>query len=109
MNNTNRRGFLRGFGLAGLFAAGAVGAKVIIEHKEEDKKVTEDISHLAPDSVTMFTLQGNPKPVDPSINPYYIQSNQDYQNKVHMAAGKDNRLWIKVNDQWYRLAIENHE
>jgi hypothetical protein len=35
---------------------------------------------------------------------YY--SNDQYENRVEMSVGKDNRLWIKVDGKWHRVAIE---
>jgi hypothetical protein len=55
-------------------------------------------------------LQGNPKKKEPSAlegSPYSVFSNVEYENKVEMSVGKDNRLWVKVNDEWKRVSIES--
>jgi hypothetical protein len=30
-----------------------------------------------------------------------------HNNKVEMSVGKDDRLWIKVGDEWKRVAVES--
>ena len=104
---SERRKFLKGFGLLGAVVGGAATAKVVVEHRvvEEPK---EDISHLAPDNPTTLVLQGHPKPVETaSSGPYVlIPTIRDFQNKVHLSVGKDNRLWIKVDDVWKRVSVD---
>ena len=116
-----RRGFLKGFGLFGALAAGAASTKIVIEHAE---KPVEDISHLAPpDNATSLRITGSyqePKPSNDDMtfmtngderlrisnSGYYFMSSPVQTHGVDMTVGKDNRLWIKVNDQWKRVAIE---
>jgi hypothetical protein len=105
---SERRNFLRGFGLLGAVIGGAAAAKVVVEHRvvEEPK---EDISHLAPENPTTLVLQGNPKPAETlasSNGCVFIPTNREFQNKVHLSVGKDNRLWIKVGDDWKRVSVE---
>jgi hypothetical protein len=106
---SERRKFMKGFGLLGAVLAGAATTKVVVEHVE--KKEQEDISHLAPDAKTTFVLQGNPvekETVQFQGSSFYIQPmNHEYQNKVAMAVGKDDRLWIKVGEEWKRVSIES--
>lgn len=78
--------------------------------------VVEDISHLAPpENATTIQINGDygekPKPVAvPGIggSTYYFNpiSNPVTTHSVAMTVGLDNRLWIKVGDEWKRLAIE---
>jgi hypothetical protein len=107
---SERRKFLKGFGLLGAVAGGAATAKVVVEHRVvEEKKPVEDISHLAPENLTTLVIQGNPKPVETpaSSNGYvFMPTNREFQNKVHLSVGKDNRLWIKVDDVWKRVSVE---
>lgn len=103
---SERRKFLKGFGMVGAVFAGAASAKVVIEEK---KKPVEDISDLAPTYDNVLVLQGNrlpPKEPESNGSLYYIQSNTEYANKVHLAVGKDDRLWIKVGDSWKRVSID---
>jgi hypothetical protein len=107
---SERRKFMKGFGLLGAVLAGAATTKVVVEHVE--KKEQEDISHLAPDAKTTFVLQGNPVEKEPvpvaGLSNFYIQPvNHEYQNKVAIAVGKDDRLWIKVGEEWKRVSIES--
>lgn len=97
---SDRRNFIRGFGLFGAVMAGAATAKVVIEEKKPE---VEDISHLAPDDPSSLVLCGQRKKTEP--NPYVI-SNAEFENKVQLSVGKDDRLWIKVNDKWMRVAVE---
>jgi hypothetical protein len=103
---------MKGFGLLGAVLAGAATTKVVVEHVEKKEKEKEDISHLAPDAKTTLVLQGNqvekePIPVAGSSSFYIQPLNYEYKNKVSMAVGKDDRLWIKVGEEWKRVSIES--
>ena len=106
---TERRKFMKGFGLLGAVIAGAATTKVVIEHTE--KKEQEDISHLAPNDDMSLVLMGQKverEPMQVSGSSFYIQPmNHEYKNKVAMAVGKDDRLWIKVGEEWKRVSIES--
>ena len=109
---SERRKFMKGFGLLGAVLAGAATTKVVVEHVEKKEKEKEDISHLAPDEKTTFVLQGNQVEKEPvsvaGSSSFYIQPlNHEYKNKVSMAVGKDDRLWIKVGEEWKRVSIES--
>jgi hypothetical protein len=102
----DRRKFLKGAGILGAFMGG-VATPVIVQQIEKKSEPVD--SALAPEGNTTMMLQGNPKPVEniTMSNGYsFTPINQDYQNKVEMSVGKDNRLWIKVDDQWRRVAID---
>jgi hypothetical protein len=111
---TARRNFLKGAGIVSAFVIGAAGYKQVKEIAENSK----DISHLAPpDNAHTIQIQGSygepPKPVpvlDGNMgigSPFYFTPyNQPVTNKVTMTVGKDNRLWIKVGDEWHRVALE---
>jgi hypothetical protein len=106
MDQTRRR-FFKGAAIVGAFAAGFMAPKVVVAVRE--KTSNEDISHLAPESPTTLVLQGNPKPVESPPTQgggFYITPSQEYQNKVAMSVGKDNRLWIQVDGQWRRVALD---
>lgn len=110
---SERRKFMKGFGLLGAVLAGAATTKVVIEHvdKKEKEKEKENISHLAPNADATLILQGQKvekEPVQVQGSSFYIQPlNYEYQNKVAMAVGKDDRLWIKVGEEWKRVSIES--
>ena len=80
----SRRSFIKGFGILGAFAGGIGGIKSL-----EAKELPADISQLSPNEDN-----------HPRIN---LNSGT---NSTTLAVGKDNRLWIKVNDQWKRVSIE---
>jgi hypothetical protein len=94
---------------------------------------TPDISHLAPnDGISALTLTGdNRPPPPPKPAPVFAQSDgytytcststitnstlflssgpvcpTPELNRVSMAVGKDDRLWIKVGDNWKRVVLE---
>jgi len=103
---SERRKFIKGFGLFGAVLAGAASAKVVIEEK---KKPVEDISHLAPPD-TAYTLQitgsyPDKKPEQVNYGMMFTP-NHPTTHSVSMTVGKDNRLWMKVGDQWKRVSIE---
>ena len=111
---TARRNFLKGVGIASAFVAGIAAYKQVKDIADNSK----DISHLAPPN-NAHTIQFTgaygeaPKPVpvyeDSSIgsSSYYITGyNSEVTHKVAMTVGKDNRLWIKVGDEWRRVALE---
>ena len=79
-------------------------------------EVKENISHLAPPqnaTTLQFTgaygKQPEPQPVSAVYgNSFYVNGyNQETTHKVSMAVGLDNRLWIKVGDEWRRVALES--
>lgn len=103
-----RRSFLKGAGIVGAFAVGVASYRQVKEVAEANR----DISHLAPENQNTFILQGQLKKQRPQEfgsfgSTYYIQPvSTEYENKVSLAVGKDNRLWLKVNDEWKRVSIE---
>lgn len=106
-----RRNFLKGVGIASAFVAGVAAYKQVKDIADNSK----DIRHLAPPNnaqTIQFTgAYGDaPKP-EPSYSgfgsSYYINGyNSEVTHKVAMTVGKDNRLWIKVGDEWRRVALE---
>ncbi len=91
-------------------------------------------AHLAPrDSVPTLMITGDNRPPEPPKPVVYSDNNgytmtcstsvynstlsvgsshgttcpSDKLNRVSMAVGKDDRLWIKVDDQWRRVALES--
>jgi hypothetical protein len=115
-----RRKFIRGAGLVSGFLGGVFAGKVVVEKihtKEVIKEVLPpveevDISHLAPESPTSLVLRGNPKPKTYSnqgsngIGGFLYTNPADYQNRVELSVGKDNRLWIKIGDEWKRVTVD---
>ena len=89
-----------------------------------------DIAHLAPkEGATSLVITGDNRPPAPPAPVTYNPNNgytltcsttamstltisgsnpcpDDQRNKVAMAVGKDDRLWIKVGDQWKRVVVE---
>ena len=118
MTVNTKRSFLRGAGLFGLFAGigGAAIAESLPAPLPALPEAKEDISHLAPpENATTIQFTGAyGKPPEPehvtsmSSSSYYFNGyNQETTHKVSMAVGFDNRLWIKVGDEWRRVALES--
>ena len=130
-----RRRFIKGFGLLGLALSGAAAARETISNTGVigvgtgtnnvptviDPPVVEDIAHLAPLGHTTLQLVANniPPPPPPPAQPgeFMFTTGSSYptilgngysetDNKVTMSVGKDNRLWIKIGEQWRRVALE---
>ena len=131
MDNVNaRRGFLKGFGLLGAAAGGFLAVQNSFANTppptpigssidaERDVGPVEDITHLAPLGTTTIMLTADneppPPPATPTFNGYVVaggygmisSSFSENANKVKMSVGKDNRLWIEVDGQWRRVALE---
>jgi hypothetical protein len=108
--NPSRRKFFKGFGVLGAVVAGATAVKVTVE---ETKKTTEDISHLAPEPNTTLMLTGDNRTpeekqamMSPPSNGFMLYQQPQVTNQVSLAVGKDNRLWIKIDEQWKRVSVD---
>jgi hypothetical protein len=110
MTVNSKRSFLRGAGLFGLFA-GIGGAAVAESLPAPLPEVKEDISHLAPTTNKhgVLTLNASYTDEQPAqvTNGYMIWSPPKTTHSVEMSVGKDNRLWLKVGDEWHRVALES--
>ena len=128
MENVNvRRNFLKGVSLLGATAGGFLAVQNSFANTpsptpigsspvgERDIGPVEDITHLAPLGKTTLQLTADnipPPPPKPSpvggygFDGYMIDGYKETDNRVTLSVGKDNRLWIKVNDQWRRVALE---
>ena len=108
---TARRNFLKGVGIASAFVAGVAAYKQVKEIADENK----DISHLAPPgNATSIQFTGaygeKPKAPDPTMSQhtFYVNGwNEEVTHRASMTVGKDNRLWMKIGDEWHRVAIES--
>lgn len=125
-----RRGFIKGFGLFGAMVTGAIasnGPREVNVSKSSGNIPdgdsvpvlntpsggVEDISKYAPppnaNSLQICGSYGPPPshPVAIPPNSFYIQSSPGPStHSVNMTVGLDNRLWIKVGEQWKRVALE---
>lgn len=118
----SRRGFFGSMlrmGVGGA-AVAAVPATVYVATKElpaTKASPKEDISHLAPPegahTLQIMGAYGEPKKQEQlftedgtRLNSYYIMGNQVHTHSVSMTVGRDNRLWMKVGDEWRRVALE---
>lgn len=122
----DRRKFIKGFGLLGVVLSGGAAASVANTHdvlggagasdaiSAPVDQLVEDISHLAPPSMSVPTLQltgaygeeVKPQPVYPHSQYYFIPTNPVVTHTAKMAVGRDNRLWIDIDGAWRRVAVE---
>lgn len=118
-----RRKFVKGLGLFSALVAGAsahslanTGASVAVRDNV-DPVVPQSVDYsLAPPAgapdIQLTGAYGDTN-VPLEITPrgtgsiYYFSSMPVVTNKVHMAVGRDDRLWIKVGDEWRRVALES--
>jgi hypothetical protein len=101
-----RRNFLKGAGIIGAFAVGAASYRQVKEIGEANR----DITHLAPPK-NAYTLQitgsyDAPKVNDNLYGAFQFQLPSRVTNSVAMSVGKDDRLWMKIGDEWKRVSIE---
>ena len=109
----SRRGFLKNFGLLGMVVAGASTAlannePTVVPAPEQPK----DFAHLAPENaLTTLTITGDNRTLEErgtnSDGIYSYSFNSVHvTNQVSMSVGKDNRLWLKIGDDWKRVALD---
>ena len=112
---TTRRNFIRGLGLFSAFAAGAGTANTAIAAPKCDPKLappdnattlqisgTYNDSYVTPQERMRFTSDGRMM-LRPELS--FTATKRNTHN-VSMTVGRDNRLWIKVDNKWKRVAIE---
>jgi hypothetical protein len=113
----SRRSFLKGFGLLGVVVASATAPQVMANTTPVViTKSKEDLSHLAPETNTTMTLTADNRTAEEKEqerkklygdSPYvFVGTNYTETHRVNMSVGKDNRLWLQVNGEWHRVALE---
>ena len=118
----SRRGFLKNFGLLGVVVAGASTAlannePIVTPQPTLEPKQPKDFAHLGPsDAVSgIISLHSDNRSLEEKEAEYnnsqthgmvFVSNDFKGTNEVHMAVGKDNRLWIKFDDEWKRVALD---
>jgi hypothetical protein len=118
----SRRGFLKNFGLLGVVVAGASAAlannqPIVVPAPTPAPTQPKDFAHLAPsDDVSgILSLYSDNRSREEKETEYnnsqthgviFVTNDFKSTNKVHMTVGKDNRLWIKFDDEWKRVALD---
>ena len=119
----SRRTFLRGFGLLGVAVAGASAAMantepvVVPTPEPTTQPIKTDFAHLAPSDVVsgILSLNSDNRSLEEKEAEYnnsqthgviFVSNNFKSTNEVHMAVGKDDRLWLKIGDEWKRVALD---
>jgi len=114
----DRRKFIRGGGAVGGLFAGLLAGKAVVERIHTKEIIVEkmlpapvDVAEQAmePVGITMLTLTGNSKPPEApkDTNGYtFAPINPQHDLQVGMAVGRDKRLWIKVDQEWKRVALD---
>lgn len=128
-----RRGFLKGFGLLSAVVAGA-SAPILANTSTSSSVRNTDNPVLTPpvDKALaplgqvnlVLTADNNPPPPPPpvsSLNGCYLMAGvgsyspmmsygnlaaDSKKNNVKMSVGRDDRLWIEVDGEWRRVALE---
>ena len=126
----DRRRFVRNFGILGAILGGVssvsaagkgatsgVGGVAITPSASN----SPSIDHLKPVGTTNLQLHADNNPPKPSYtqtgytvnlgtgHQSYVVTTQptlEEQNRVKLSVGKDNRLWIEVDGEWRRVALE---
>ena len=119
----DRRKFVKGLGLFSAFIGGlsahslANGSPVVDVRDTVDPVLPQPVDKALapPDPACTIQLTGSygdtnvPMDLTPKGygSVYYFNPNPPVTNKVSMAVGRDDRLWMKVNDEWRRVALES--
>jgi hypothetical protein len=103
---SSRREFFKKAGIWGAAAVAPIGTTVVMAMPKSEEK--EDISHLEPSGNANLLLQGGMIASKPDNYSgiggiYSINAGVEYQNKVELAVGKDNMLWVRVDGNWKRV------
>jgi hypothetical protein len=106
-----RREFFRKASIFGAAIAAPVATTVVVTMPEA-KKENEDVSHLKPEGNSNLVLNGglSQRPIAPELGAdgFALTGFEfTHNNKVEMSVGKDDRLWIKIGDEWKRVAVES--
>ena len=113
----SRRTFLRGFGLVGVVVAGASSAlannePVIIQVPVPTPETPKtDFAHLAPEkNVNSLIILADNRTLEEQNTGYsnsmYSLNSVQMTNQVSISVGKDNRLLLKIDDEWKRIALD---
>ena len=97
----NRRNFLKGAGILGAIMGGAAVPVIV-----QEKKKTIDMSKAPPENAHTIQIMGSYGEEQKNDSSLFIPTNRPVTNSVTMTVGKDNHLWIKVDDQWKRVVLE---
>jgi hypothetical protein len=112
MSDSNRRNFLKGLGISGLFLAGVAGykeAKERIVYKQDELPTKELEEQLNTKPVLQLSATyGEEMPPQQyyGTNMYVISSEPRYKEgtekrvDVKIVPGPDGKLYVKENDKW---------
>jgi hypothetical protein len=112
MSDSNRRNFVKGLGISGLFLAGIAGykeAKERIVYKQDELPTKELEAQLNTKPVLQLSATyGEEIPPQQyyGTNMYIISSGPRYKEgteknvQVNIVPGPDGKLYVKENDKW---------
>lgn len=112
-----RRSFFKGAGIISAVVAAGITPSIVNNHVNALSNKKEDISSLSPESgVTQLSLHGDNRTAKEKQAAQSKNSDSSFAissfspsvttNQVSLAVGKDDRLWMKVGNQWKRVVVE---
>lgn len=117
----NRRKFIRGTGLLGGLLGGVLAGKEVIERIHTKETIVKEMipapvdiasADMGPVGNSVLTLQGNSNPPEPPKESHgfvFAPINQQYDLQLGMSVGRDKRLWLKIDNEWRRVALDPTE
>jgi hypothetical protein len=115
MNDTNRRNFVKGLGISGLFLTGVAGYKEVkdrIVYKQDELPTVELEKQLEGKPVLqLHATYGEELPPQKIYGTNYILTNFGSNYKpgtekrvsVNIVPGPDGKLYVKENDTWRKI------
>ena len=114
----NRRKFIRGTGLLGGLLGGVLAGKEVIERIHTKETIVKEMLpapvdvadvDMQPIGTTLLTLQGHsklPEPPKDTNGFVFAPINPQYDLQVGLSVGRDKRLWLKIDNEWRRVALD---
>ena len=130
----NRRKFIRGTGLIGGLLGGVLAGKEVIERIHTKETVVKEMLpapvdiadvDMQPVGNTILALKGNSKPPETVVQERFRLGPSglgiggssmvfntativptEYDLEVGLSVGRDKRLWVKIDGEWRRVALD---
>lgn len=116
MNDSNRRNFVKGLGISGLFLAGIAGYKEVKERivYKQDELPTKDLEKQIDAKPVLQLTATYGEEIPPAklygTNSMYVFTNgptykpgTEKRVSVNIVPGPDGKLYVKENDTWRKI------